>query len=145
MGKRPFLVIDTGGFEPVAKDGILREMAKQTRQAIAEADIVFFMVDGRQGLTPHDKTINDFLRKAGSKVILVINKSEGMQYTSVASDFYELGLGDPCVISAAHGDGVADLVETSLDELVNAEPDDADESAHLGLGIEIVGGPNVGE
>ena len=145
VGKRPFLVIDTGGFEPVAKDGILREMAKQTRQAIAEADIVFFMVDGRQGLTPHDKTINDFLRKAGSKVILVINKSEGVQYTSVASDFYELGLGDPCVISAAHGDGVADLVETSLDELLDAEPDDADESAHRGTRIAIVGRPNVGK
>jgi len=145
VGKRPFLVIDTGGFEPVAKDGILREMAKQTRQAIAEADLVFFMVDGRQGLTPHDKTINDFLRKAGSKVILVINKSEGVQYTSVASDFYELGLGDPCVISAAHGDGVADLVETSLDELVNAEPDATDESAHRGTRIAIVGRPNVGK
>ncbi len=145
VGKRPFLVIDTGGFEPVAKDGILREMAKQTRQAIAEADVVFFMVDGRQGLTPHDKTINDFLRKAGRKVILVINKSEGMQYTSVASDFYELGLGDPCVISAAHGDGVADLVEAALDELVDAEPDDADEPTHRGTRIAIVGRPNVGK
>jgi GTP-binding protein len=145
VGKRPFLVIDTGGFEPVAKDGILREMAKQTRQAIAEADIVFFMVDGRQGLTPHDKTINDFLRKAGSKVILVINKSEGMRYTSVASDFYELGLGDPCVISAAHGDGVPDLVEAALDELIDAEPEDVDEPTHRGTRIAIVGRPNVGK
>jgi GTP-binding protein len=145
VGKRPFLVIDTGGFEPVAKDGILREMAKQTRQAIAEADIVFFMVDGRQGLTPHDKTINDFLRKAGSKVILVINKSEGMQYTSVASDFYELGLGDPCVISAAHGDGVPDLVEVALDELIDPEPEDLDEPTHRGTRIAIVGRPNVGK
>ncbi len=145
VGKRPFLVIDTGGFEPVAKDGILREMAKQTRQAIAEADIVFFMVDGRQGLTPHDKTINDFLRKAGSKVILVINKSEGMQYTSVSSDFYELGLGDPCVISAAHGDGVPDLVEAALDELIEPESDDVDEPAHRGTRIAIVGRPNVGK
>ena len=145
VGKRPFLVIDTGGFEPVAKDGILREMAKQTRQAIAEADIIFFMVDGRQGLTPHDKTINDFLRKAGSKVILVINKSEGMRYTSVASDFYELGLGDPCVISAAHGDGVPDLVEAALNELIDAEPEDVDEPAHRGTRIAIVGRPNVGK
>jgi len=145
VGKRPFLVIDTGGFEPVAKDGILREMAKQTRQAIAEADIVFFMVDGRQGLTPHDKTINDFLRKAGSKVILVINKSEGMQYTSVSSDFYELGLGDPCVISAAHGDGVPDLVEAALDELIEPESEDVDEPVHRGTRIAIVGRPNVGK
>jgi GTP-binding protein len=120
-------------------------MAKQTRQAIAEADIVFFMVDGRQGLTPHDKTINDFLRKAGSKVILVINKSEGMQYTSVASDFYELGLGDPCVISAAHGDGVPDLVEVALDELIDPEPEDLDEPTHRGTRIAIVGRPNVGK
>jgi GTP-binding protein len=145
VGKRPFLVIDTGGFEPVAKDGILREMAKQTRQAIAEADIVFFMVDGRQGLTPHDKTINDFLRKAGSKVILVINKSEGMQYSSVASDFYELGLGDPCIISAAHGDGVPDLVEAALDELIDDEAEDVDELVHRGTRIAIVGRPNVGK
>jgi len=145
VGKRPFLIIDTGGFEPVAKDGILREMAKQTRQAIAEADIVFFMVDGRQGLTPHDKTINDFLRKAGSKVILVINKSEGMQYTSVASDFYELGLGDPCIISAAHGDGVPDLVEAALDELIDDEAEDVDELVHRGTRIAIVGRPNVGK
>jgi GTP-binding protein len=145
VGKRPFLVIDTGGFEPVAKDGILREMAKQTRQAIAEADIVFFMVDGRQGLTPHDKTINDFLRKAGSKVILVINKSEGMQYSSVASDFYELGLGDPCIISAAHGDGVPDLVEAALDELIDDEAENVDELVHRGTRIAIVGRPNVGK
>ena len=61
VGERPFLVIDTGGFEPVAKEGILHEMAKQTKQAVAEADVVIFIVDGRQGLTPHDKTITDFL------------------------------------------------------------------------------------
>lgn len=109
VGERPFLVIDTGGFEPVAKDGIMYEMAKQTKQAVVEADIVVFIVDGRQGLTPHDKTITDFLRKCGRSVLLVVNKSESMKYTSVTADFYELGMGDPFVISAAHG-GVADLV-----------------------------------
>jgi small GTP-binding protein len=82
MGERPFLVIDTGGFEPVAKEGIMHEMALQTKQAVAEADVVMFIVDGRQGLTPHDKTITDFLRKSGRKVMLVVNKSEGMKYTS---------------------------------------------------------------
>src|ERR1041384_7673823 len=115
MGERPFLVIDTGGFEPVAKEGIMHEMALQTRQAVAEADVVVFIVDGRQGLTPHDKTITDFLRKSGRKVMLVVNKSEGMKYTSVTADFYELGMGDPYVISAAHGDGVTDLVNEALD------------------------------
>jgi GTP-binding protein len=92
-------VIDTGGFEPVAKEGIMHEMALQTKQAVAEADVVVFIVDGRQGLTPHDKTITDFLRKSGRKVMLVVNKAEGMKYTSVTAEFYELGMGDPYVIS----------------------------------------------
>jgi GTPase len=146
MGERPFLVIDTGGFEPVAKDGILHEMAKQTRQAVAEADVVIFIVDGRQGLTPHDKTITDFLRRTGRQVMLVVNKAEGMKYTTVAADFYELGLGDPYVISAAHGDGVADLVDEALDSILAGKPEDAPEDpAVRGIRIAIVGRPNVGK
>ena len=146
VGKRPFLVIDTGGFEPVAKEGIMHEMAKQTKQAVAEADVVIFIVDGRQGLTPHDKTITDFLRKSGRKVMLVVNKSEGMKYTTVAADFYELGLGDPYVISAAHGDGVPDLVEEALDEaLAGKQEDEEDEAKVRGIRIAIVGRPNVGK
>jgi GTP-binding protein len=146
VGERPFLVIDTGGFEPVAKVGIMHEMAKQTKQAVAEADVVVFLVDGRQGLTPHDKTITDFLRKSGRSVMLVVNKSEGMKYTSVTADFYELGLGDPYVISAAHGDGVADLVEEALDKALSQKPelDDAEEKI-FGTKIAIVGRPNVGK
>ncbi len=146
IGERPFLVIDTGGFEPVAKEGIMHQMAKQTKQAVAEADIVIFIVDGRQGLTPHDKTITDFLRKSGRSVMLVVNKSEGMKYTSVTADFYELGLGDPYVISAAHGDGVMDLVDESLNlafaqrPVVDEEPDPSQ-----GVKIAIVGRPNVGK
>jgi GTP-binding protein len=147
LGERPFLVIDTGGFEPVAKEGIMHQMAKQTKQAVAEADIIIFIVDGRQGLTPHDKTITDFLRKSGRSVMLVINKSEGMKYTSVAADFYELGLGDPYVISAAHGDGVMDLVDESLNLAFAQRPDEVDESpeSHRGVKIAIVGRPNVGK
>jgi GTP-binding protein len=146
MGLRPFLVIDTGGFEPVAKDGILHEMAKQTRQAVAEADIVIFIVDGRQGLTPHDKTITDFLRKSGRQVMLVVNKAEGMKYTTVSADFYELGLGDPYVISAAHGDGVADLVDEALDSALAGKTDEVDEVPGVrGVRIAIVGRPNVGK
>ncbi|MGN6387896.1 MAG: ribosome biogenesis GTPase Der [Burkholderiaceae bacterium] len=146
VGERPFLVIDTGGFEPVAKDGILHEMAKQTRQAVAEADVVVFIVDGRQGLTPHDKTITDFLRKSGRQVMLVVNKAEGMKYTSVTADFYELGLGDPYVISAAHGDGVADLVDEALDKAARpADLAEEDEPQDKGVRIAIVGRPNVGK
>ena len=147
IGDRPFLVIDTGGFEPVAKEGILHEMALQTRQAVAEADVVVFIVDGRQGLTPHDKTITDYLRKTGRKVMLVVNKSEGMKYTSVTADFYELGMGDPYVISAAHGDGVHDLVREALDIAFADRPDEEEEPEHPdhGIKIAIVGRPNVGK
>jgi GTP-binding protein len=147
MGERPFLVIDTGGFEPVAKEGIMHEMALQTRQAVAEADVVMFIVDGRQGLTPHDKTITDFLRKSGRKVMLVVNKSEGMKYTSVTAEFYELGMGDPYVISAAHGDGVLDLVNEAIDEAVQQRPEEAEElePADHGVKIALVGRPNVGK
>ena len=147
IGERPFLVIDTGGFEPVAKEGIMHEMALQTRQAVAEADVVVFIVDGRQGLTPHDKTITDFLRKSGRKVMLVVNKSEGMKYTAVTADFYELGMGDPYVISAAHGDGVTDLVVEALDAAFAARPDEPAELEHVdhGIKIAIVGRPNVGK
>ena len=147
VGERPFLVIDTGGFEPVAKEGIMHEMAKQTKQAVAEADVVIFLVDGRQGLTPHDKTITDFLRKSGRSVMLVVNKAEGMRYTSVAADFYELGLGDPYVISSAHGDGVADLVDEALNIAHASRPQEEDEAADAAKGIKIaiVGRPNVGK
>jgi GTP-binding protein len=147
MGERPFLVIDTGGFEPVAKEGIMHEMALQTKQAVAEADIVMFIVDGRQGLTPHDKTITDFLRKSGRKVMLVVNKSEGMKYTSVTAEFYELGLGDPYVISAAHGDGVLDLVNEAIDEAMTMRPAEAPEfdPADFGVKIALIGRPNVGK
>ncbi len=147
ISERPFLVIDTGGFEPVAKDGIMHEMAKQTKQAVAEADVVIFIVDGRQGLTPHDKTITDFLRKTGRPVMLVVNKAEGMKYTSVTADFYELGMGDPYVISAAHGDGVMDLVEEALDLALARQPviEDLPEPAGKNIKIAIVGRPNVGK
>jgi GTPase len=147
VGERPFLVIDTGGFEPVAKEGIMHEMAKQTKQAVVEADVVVFIVDGRQGLTPHDKTITDFLRKSGRSVMLVVNKSEGMKYTSVTADFYELGLGDPYVISAAHGDGVPDLVNEALDLALAQRPVEEElvEPGKKGIKIAIVGRPNVGK
>jgi GTP-binding protein len=147
MGERPFLVIDTGGFEPVAKEGIMHQMALQTKQAVAEADIVVFIVDGRQGLTPHDKTITDFLRKAGRPVMLVVNKAEGMKYSAVAADFYELGLGEPIAISSAHGDGVHDMLDEAINLALAQHPeaDEEVESNARGIKIAIVGRPNVGK
>ena len=142
FGDKPYLVIDTGGFEPLVKDGILYRMAQQTEQAIVEADTVVFLVDGRLGLTAQDKEIADRLRRAGSPAFVVVNKSEGIDRSVAVSDFHELGLGEPLAISAAHGDGVGDLVE----RILKAYPD-ADEEAGKDdvLKVAIVGRPNVGK
>ena len=147
MGDRPFLVIDTGGFEPVVKEGVLQEMAKQTKQAVAEADVVIFIVDGRQGITPHDKAITDYLRRCGRPVILAVNKAEGMKYTAVVADFYELGMGDPLVISSAHGDGVYTLLDEALKRVPEAMPetDDEAQAEQASIRLAIVGRPNVGK
>lgn len=143
IGERPFLVVDTGGLEPVAKEGILFEMAKQTRQAVDEADVVLFLVDGRQGCTPQDKIIAEQLRKTGRPVLLLVNKAEGMQRIAVTNEFFELGIGEPLPISSAHGDNVAEVVELALAELPPQAEDEEDKSDHPRLAI--VGRPNVGK
>jgi len=140
---QPYLVIDTGGFEPRADKGILKEMARQTLLAIDEADLVIFMVDGRAGLTPQEYTIADTLRKAQRPVLLVVNKTEGMQKAVVSADFYALGIGDPLSISSAHGEGVKDLVEMALEHFADPEPEDKTKNKHPKIAI--VGRPNVGK
>ena len=145
LGDREFICIDTGGFEPVAKTGILAEMAKQTRQAVVEADIVIFLVDGRLGLAPQDRVISDYLRKTGRPILLAVNKAEGMSYSSVSSDFYGLGLGDPIPISSAHGDGVRSMIDEALDALGIPEPEEEPERGEKSLRIAVVGRPNVGK
>lgn len=126
VGSYPFLVIDTGGFEPVVKSGILKEMARQTEQAIAEADVVIFLVDARAGVNAHDHEIAALLRRAGPKIILAVNKAEGMNYVQATADFHELGLGEPTPISSAHGDGVVDMIEKALADLVEPEQEQKD-------------------
>lgn len=125
LGAIPFIVVDTGGFEPDSKTGVSSAMARQTRQAIVEADRVFFLVDGRDGLVPHDRDIATELRRIADKVVLVVNKTEGMPRAQVAAEFHELGLGEPIAVSSAHGDGVAALVEHALAAFAAVEPDDA--------------------
>jgi GTP-binding protein len=142
VGERPFFVVDTGGFEPVAKEGILHEMAKQTLQAIAEADVIVFMVDVRQGLAPQDRNIAALLRKTGRRVVLTVNKAEGMNTGVVTAEFHELGLGQPYAISAAHGEGVGDLIDLVLEGF---EPDTAQEQRQDHPRIAVIGRPNVGK
>ena len=142
LGNKSFLVVDTGGFEPVVKKGILHEMAIQTMQAIDEADVVLFIVDARQGFILQDKIISDQLRKTGRKIILVVNKTEGMEASLITAEFHELGLGQPCAISAAHGDNVNELAELAL---VDFPEQQRDQEKNKHPKIAIVGRPNVGK
>ncbi len=128
VGEGHCIVIDTGGFEPVAKSGIEYQMARQARQAVLEADVVLFIVDGREGLTGHDKDIASELRRSARKLLVAVNKTEGMPRETVAAEFHELGLGIPMAVSAAHGDGVRELLEIALEGLL-PEPARADESS----------------
>jgi len=142
VGGKPYLVVDTGGLEPVAKDGILAEMARQTLQAIDEADAIVFMVDARAGLTPQDKVIADRLRRASCPVLLAVNKAEGMNRAVVTAEFHELALGEPLAISGAHGDGISDLVAEALAPF----PEEEEQSDDFGIPkIALVGRPNVGK
>ena len=143
VGDRPYFVVDTGGFEPVAKDGILHEMAKQTLQAIAEADVILFMVDVRQGLSPQDRNIADMLRKTGRRVLLTVNKAEGMNIGVVTAEFHELALGQPYAISAAHGEGVHDLVDLALAGFAPENEEELPLPDHPRIAI--IGRPNVGK
>lgn len=142
---KPYLVIDTGGFEPTAESGILKEMARQTLLAIDEADVVIFLVDGRAGITPQEYIIADKLRRAQRPVLLAVNKTEGMQKAVVSADFHELGLGEPLSISSAHGEGVKDLIELALENFPEPQEDDEVKNNNRVPRVAIVGRPNVGK
>lgn len=145
-GKQEFIVIDTGGFEPDAGSGIFKEMAKQTRQAVAEADVVVFVVDARAGLSAQDHDIGNYLRKLGKPCLVVANKAEGMKAGSQLAEFFELGLGEVFPVSAAHGQGIRSLVEMALDALHLEEPeDDPEPSDPSVIKLAVAGRPNVGK
>ncbi|MBX3606331.1 MAG: ribosome biogenesis GTPase Der [Piscinibacter sp.] len=144
LGDREFIVIDTGGFEPTAETGIVREMARQTRQAVAEADAVIFVVDVRGGLSAQDHDIADYLRSSGKKVLLAANKAEGMSESPLLGEFFELGLGAPHPVSAAHGQGIRSLLEAALADCPAAPEDDAVEEG-AAIRLAVAGRPNVGK
>ncbi|MEO5675950.1 MAG: ribosome biogenesis GTPase Der [Usitatibacter sp.] len=142
MGDKPFIVVDTGGFEPVNAEGIYSEMARQAREAIAEADVIIFVTDGRAGLSPQDKRISQQLREASAPVFLAVNKTEGMREEVVTAEFHELALGDPHAISAEHGEGVRDLVDLALAGF-KAHTEEEEIPDHPRVAI--IGRPNVGK
>ena len=119
-------MVDTGGFEPDASAGIYREMAKQTQQAVAEADVVFFVVDARAGVSAQDHDIAKYLRRLSKPCILIANKAEGMVEGVQLAEFYELGLGAVVPVSAAHGQGIRGLVDAAFALLEIPEPDEED-------------------
>ncbi len=148
LGPREFIVIDTGGFEPDSSTGIVREMARQTRQAVAEADVVIFVVDLRAGLSAQDHDIASYLRAERKKVLLAANKAEGMRDSPLLSEFFELGIGEPIPISSAHGQGIRSLVEEALEGFDFDQEASLDDPADLQdrpIRLAVAGRPNVGK
>jgi GTP-binding protein len=144
--KHEFIVIDTGGFEPTADNGIYKEMARQTQQAVAEADVVVFVVDARGGISAQDHDIANYLRRLGKPTILVANKAEGMKEGAQLVEFYELGLGEVLPVSASHGQGIRDMMAQALAPLNLADPDEEDADADSGtIKLAVAGRPNVGK
>ncbi len=147
LGAREFIVIDTGGFEPEKPSGVVAEMAKQTKQAVAEADAVVFVVDVRSGVSGQDHDIARFLRSANKRVFLAVNKAEGMSESPLLAEFHELGIGEPLAVSAAHGQGIRSLMEVVLDGLAIPEPDEEvfGDGPERPIRLAVAGRPNVGK
>ncbi len=148
----PFLLVDTGGIDPSEKDGIVGRVQEQTRLAIAEADLVVFLFDGKEGLNPADAQAVDLLRRSDTPVFFAINKIDGDKQELTSNEFYTLGLTSFFPISAAHGRGVSDLLDTVVKTFSGqagppspATPDAAVPVAKPDLRLAIIGRPNVGK
>ncbi len=142
-----FIVIDTGGLSG-EREGVESLMVQQVFLAIEEADVVFFLVDGRSGLTSYDEAISQQIRLLNKKLYLLVNKTEGMLLDVVAADFFSLGIGHPHPISSAHGNGVIDLMAKVSKDLELDAQDDLEEEQKLAdnsLKLAIIGRPNVGK
>ncbi len=137
-----FTLIDTGGLEPLSEDIFFSEIRNQVEIAIDTADVILFVVDGREGVTSTDREIANILRKSGKKILLVCNKIDVPKTSYDVFEFYELGLGEPIVVSASHGLGIGDL----LDEVIKSFPKDVDTDYDEDIvKVAVVGKPNVGK
>ncbi len=156
-----FIIIDTGGLSGESEE-LDTHMEKQTRQAVAESDIILFMVDARDGLTPADEVIADSLRRTGKHVKLIVNKTDGLDVRTVASEFFSLGLGEPISIAASQNRGIQSMLSSVLKTFKVAEVSDGDidqgeEAASdqdateddydktSSIKVAIIGRPNVGK
>jgi len=139
---KPFLLIDTGGFEPAATTQILVQMREQTQLAIEEADIIIFLMDGRAGLLPADREVAQILRGAGKPIFIAVNKVDGPRHEGLVPEFYELGIETVYTVSALHGLGFDELmrdVAAALPPAVEAAEDEP------WIRLAVVGKPNVGK
>jgi len=145
QGGREFIVIDTGGFEPDKPVGIVAMMAAQTKAAVAEADAVVFVVDARLGVSGQDHDIARYLRASNKRVLLAVNKAEGLVDSPMLAEFHELGMGEPHPISAAHGQGIRSLIDAALADFPEDEEPDDDLGGDKPIRLAVAGRPNVGK
>ena len=154
--ERRFLVIDTGGLEPTPDTDLLVAMRGQTLVAVEEADVILFLVDGRQGVTPPDREVADLLRRSEKPVVVAVNKLDGPQHDPLLADFWELGVEDLLPISSAHGRGIYELMQQVVAALppgALVPPDEDDDDAELvgptegvdAIRIAVIGRPNIGK
>ena len=140
---REFTVVDTGGIEFYGKGGIIEAKVKQQAElAIEEADVIIFVVDGKAGITPDDESVAQLLRKSSKPVVLAVNKIENYDHESQVYEFYNLGLGEPIPISAAHGMNTGDLLDAVANHFPPEEEDDLPPET---IKIAVIGRPNVGK
>jgi GTP-binding protein len=137
----PCIVVDTGGLVENAAQ-IEGLMVQQTERAIEEADRIIVIMDGRAGVTPQDQFVAELARRSGKPLVLAVNKTEGFDEDVAVADFYQLGLGEPQPVSAAHDQGVVELLETALAGLA---PDPGDGPENTGIKVAVIGRPNVGK
>lgn len=137
-----FTMIDTGGIEPESSDIIIKQMRRQAQIAIEMADVILFIVDGKEGLTASDIEVAQMLRKSKKRIVLAVNKIDNLKDEDNSYEFYNLGIGDPVTISAAQGKGLGDLLDEvvkDFDALMEEEQDDEY------IRIAMIGKPNVGK
>ena len=138
----PFILVDTGGFEPETSDRLLQQMREQSRFAMDEADLILFVMDARSGLTPADRDVVQMLRRINKPVFYIINKVDGDSQEANAGDFYSLGIDHIYTISAEHNRGVGDLMDEVLAALPRPTAKEVEEEVTR---IAVVGRPNVGK
>jgi len=143
-GKR-FLLVDTGGVDIADATPITRSIAEQAREAVAEADLVLFVVDARAGVTPGDEEVAQILREAHKPVLVLANKIDDPKQESLALELHRLGLGDPIPVSGLHGTAVGDLLDRILDELEEHGARGRPELPDDAIRVAILGRPNVGK